>query len=153
MVANVRYPPVGHRSLYGALPQAGFGAHAPADLMPALNASTFLCLMIESPAGVAAADDIAALDGVDALLIGTADLTAEMGIPGQVDHPDVVAAYETVIAACHRHGKHPGMGGVYDPAIMKRYVDMGARMLLCGSEFTFMMAAAKAQAAACRGLK
>ena len=153
MVSNVRYPPVGHRSLYGALPQAGFTAHPPAELMPALDAATFLVLMIESPEGVANADAIAALPGVDALLIGTSDLTAEMGIPGQVEHPDVVAAYETVIAACARHGKHPGMGGVYAPEIMKRYVDMGMRLLLTGSEFTFMMAGARAQAQAVRALK
>ena len=153
MVANVRYPPEGHRSLYGALPQAGFQAHPPAELMPALNAATFLVLMIESPEGVANADGIAALPGVDALLIGTADLTAEMGIPGQVEHPDVVAAYETVIAACHRHGKHPGMGGVYVPDVMKKYIDMGMRLLLCGSEFTFMMAGARSQAQAVRALK
>ncbi len=153
MVANVRYPPVGHRSLYGALPQAGFAPHPPDELMPALNDSTFLVLMIESPEGVANADAIAGLDGVDALLIGTADLTAEMGIPGQVEHPDVVAAYETVIAACHKHGKHPGMGGVYAPAVMQRYVDMGMRLILAGSEFTFMMQAAKAQADAVRALK
>ena len=153
MVANVRYPPVGHRSLYGALPQAGFEAYPPAELMPALNESTFLVLMIESPEGVANADAIAALPGVDALLIGTADLTAEMGIPGQNEHQDVIAAYETVIAACRKHGKVPGMGGVYDPMVMKRYVDMGAQLLLCGSEFTFMMAAARAQAQAVRALK
>ena len=152
MVANVRYPPVGHRSLYGALPQAGFEAHPMPDLMAGLNASTFLVLMIESPEGVAAADDIAALDGVDALLIGTADLTAEMGIPGQVTHPDVVSAYETVIAACHRHEKCPGMGGVYQPDAMKQYIDMGMRLILAGSEFTFMMQGARAQSLAVRAL-
>ncbi len=153
MVSNVRYPPVGHRSLYGALPQAGFGAYPPTELMPALNESTFLVLMIESPEAVANADAIAAIPGVDALLIGTSDLTAEMGIPGQVDHPDIVAAYETVLAACAKHGVHPGMGGVYDPAIMKRYIDMGMRLILAGSEFSFMMSGAKAQASAVRALK
>ncbi|MEM1299158.1 MAG: aldolase/citrate lyase family protein [Pseudomonadota bacterium] len=152
MVANTRYPPVGHRSLYGALPQAGFEPHPLPDLMAALNASTYLALMIESPEGVANADAIAALPGVDALLIGTADLTAEMGIPGQVDHPDVVAAFEIVIAACHRHGKHAGMGGVYVPDVMQRYVDMGMRLILAGSEFTFMMSGARAQASAVRAL-
>lgn len=152
MVANVRYPPLGHRSLYGALPQAGFEAHPMPELMAGLNASTFLVLMIESPEGVAAADDIAALDGVDALLIGTADLTAEMGIPGQVTHPDVVVAYETVISACHRHGKHPGMGGVYAPDAMQQYIDMGMRLILAGSEFSFMMQGAKAQSSAVRAL-
>jgi len=152
MVANVRYAPMGHRSLYGALPQAGFQPHPLPDLMAGLNASTLLILMIESPAGVAAADEIAALPGVDALLIGTSDLTAEMGIPGQLTHPDVVAAYETVIAACRKHGKHPGMGGVYAPDMMQKYVDMGMRLILAGSEFTFMMQAARAQAQAVRAL-
>lgn len=152
MVANTRYPPVGHRSMYGAQPQVAFESHPQGDLMTAMNKATFLVLMIESPAGVAAADEIAAIDGVDALLIGTSDLTAEMGIPGQLDHPDVIAAYRTVIAACHKHGKHPGMGGVYAPDMMKQYVGMGMRLILTGSDFSFMMAGAKAQAAAVRGL-
>lgn len=152
MVHNVRYPPLGHRSMYGASPQAGFEKHPAGELMAALNRGTFLVLMIESPQAVAAADEIAAIEGVDALLIGTSDLTSEMGIPGQLDHPDVAAAYETVIAACRRHGKHPGMGGVYDPPQMKRYVEMGMRLILSGSEFSFMMAGARAQAAAVRGL-
>ena len=153
MVSNMRYPPVGKRSLYGALPQAGFAPHPPAELMPALDAATVLLLMIESPEGVANADAIAALPGVDALLIGTADLTAEMGIPGQVDHPDVVEAYRTVIDACQRHGKYAGMGGVYAPDVMKQYVDMGMRLILAGSDFSFMMAGAKAQSTAVRALK
>src|SRR5690606_37688686 len=118
----------------------------------ALNRGTFLVLMIESPEAVQNADAIAAVEGVDALLIGTSDLTSEMGVPGQLDHPDVVAAYEAVIAACRRHGKHPGMGGVYNPAVMKRYLEMGMRLILAGSEFSFMMAGARAQSTAVRAL-
>lgn len=152
MVQNVRYAPLGHRSMYGAQPQVDFETHPQGDLMAAMNEATMLVLMIESPQGVANADAIAALPGVDALLIGTSDLTAEMGIPGQLDHPDVVAAYETVIAACRRHGKHPGMGGVYNPDLMKKYIGMGMRFILSGSEFSFMMAGAKAQSAAVRAL-
>ncbi len=152
MVRNVRYPPIGHRSMYGASPQAAFETHPQPVLMEALNKATFLVLMIESPEAVKAADYIAAVDGVDALLIGTSDLTAELGVPGQLDHPDVVAAYETVIAACRKHGKHPGMGGVYSPPAMKRYVEMGMRLILAGSEFSFMMAGARAQTAAVRAL-
>lgn len=153
MVANTRYAPIGKRSLYGSLPQIGFESHPMPDTMAALNDSTYLVLMIESPEGVVAADEIAALDGVDALLIGTADLTAEMGIPGQVTHPDVVAAYKTVIDACHKHGKAPGMGGVYAPEAMQQYIDMGMRLILAGSEFSFMMTGAKAQSSAVRALK
>jgi 2-keto-3-deoxy-L-rhamnonate aldolase RhmA len=152
MVRNVRYPPLGKRSMYGGVPQAGFEAHPQGELMEALNRSTFLVLMIESAEGADAADEIAAVDGVDALLIGTSDLTAELGIPGQLDHPRVVEVYEKVLAACKRHGKHPGMGGVYSPPVMKRYVQMGMRLILAGSEFSFMMAGARAQSAAVRAL-
>ena len=152
MVTNTRYPPIGKRSAYGVLPQVDFRSMPLGELTETLNAATFLILMIESPEGVANADAIAALPGVDALLIGTSDLTAEMGIPGQVDHPDIVAAYETVIAACHKHGKHPGMGGVYAPAVMERYIRMGMRLILAGSDISFLMAGAKAQSTAVRGL-
>ena len=152
MVRNVRYPPLGKRSMYGASPQAAFETHSQPVLMEALNKATFLVLMIESPEGVRNADAIAAVEGVDALLIGTSDLTAELGIPGQLDHPEVVAAYEAVIAACHKHGKHPGMGGVYSPPVMKRYLEMGMRLILSGSEFAFMMAGARTQSAAVRAL-
>ncbi|MEO1490910.1 MAG: aldolase/citrate lyase family protein [Pseudomonadota bacterium] len=152
MVHNVRYAPIGGRSMYGAQPQVAFESHPQDDLMAALNRSTFLVLMIESPEGVENAEAIAALDGVDALLVGTSDLTAEMGIPGQLDHPRIEAAYETVIAACKKHGKHPGMGGVYAPALMEKYIGMGMRMILAGSEFSFMMSGATQQAQAVRAL-
>ena len=146
MATNCRYPPIGHRSMTGALPQVNFASHPIGEMAEAVNAATLLILMIETPRAVENADAIAALEGVDVLLIGTNDLCMEMGIPGQFDHPDVAAAYDTVIAACHKHGKHPGMGGVYDPNIMKDYVAMGARLILAGNDFPFLMKAAKEQA-------
>src|SRR5690606_6768280 len=66
MVRNVRYPPLGHRSLYGGVPQAAFEAHPQGELMAAVNRATFLVLMIESPEAVQRADEIAAVEGVDA---------------------------------------------------------------------------------------
>ncbi|MCG8593103.1 MAG: hypothetical protein MI785_01835 [Kiloniellales bacterium] len=75
-----------------------------------------------------------------------------MGIPGDYGDEKVVQAYERVIAACRRHGKHPGMGGVYAPELARRYVDMGMRLILTGSDFAFLMAGAKAQAASFRGM-
>ena len=70
--------------------------------------------MLESPEAVSNADAIAAVDGVDVLFIGTSDLTAELGISGQMGHPKVIEAYQAVGEACRRHGKVLGMGGVYD---------------------------------------
>ena len=87
-----------------------------------------------------------------ALLVGTNDLCMEMGIPGQVGHDRVAAAYETIIAACHKHAKVPALGGVYTPDLMERYVGMGMRMVLGGSDLSMMMAAAKERSGFLRGL-
>jgi len=76
-----------------------------------------------------------------------------MGITGKYDDPRVVAAYETVLAACRRHGKWPGMGGVYDETIAPRYIAMGFHFILSGLEFNFMMAAATQRAKFLRGLQ
>ncbi len=150
MVQNVRYPPVGHRSITGALPQLDFASHPSGEVAAAVNEATLLVLMLESPGAIDRVDEIAAVPGYDALLIGTNDLTMEMGIPGQVDHPDVVDAYRRVIAACKAHGKHPGMGGVYTPPLMHRYFDLGMKLILAGGDHSFLMAGARAQVAALR---
>ncbi|NQV98951.1 MAG: aldolase [Rhodospirillales bacterium] len=152
MVSNCFYPPVGHRSMTGALPQLDFQSHAIAEVAEAVNAATLLIVMVETPTGVENAEEIAAVPGIDGILIGTNDLCMEMGIPGQFSHPRVKEAYQKVIAACHKHGKHPGMGGVYDIATMQTYIDMGARFILSGSDFAYMMAGARDQAAKVRDL-
>lgn len=93
------------------------------------------------------------MSGVDVLLIGTNDLTLEMGIPGQFDEPRVAAAYERVVAACKRHGKHVGMGGIYDPPTMEKYIRMGARFVLGGSDLSFIMAGGQARTQFLRGIQ
>ena len=80
------------------------------------------------------------------LLIGTNDLAMEMSIPGQFDHAEIVRAYERVIAACQKHGKWPGMGGVYSEPLLAKYSALGMRMLLAGNDLSLMMAAATARA-------
>ena len=107
--------------------------------------------MIESPQAVGNANAIAAIEGIDCLLIGTSDLTAEMGISGQIDHPRVAEAYEKVGAACRANGKALGMGGVYDKDTASRYIKAGARMVLSGSDHTYVLAGAKARAEVLRG--
>ena len=70
--------------------------------------------MIETAQAVANVEAIAATPGIDALFVGTSDLTADMGIAGQIGHARVVEAYEAVVEACQKHGKCAGVGGVYD---------------------------------------
>ena len=98
--------------------------------------------MLETPTAIANAAEIAAVPGVDVLLIGTNDLCAEMGIHGDFGNEKVAEAYRAMIAACKQHGKYPGMAGVYNEAIMPRYIELGARFILAGQDAQFMNAGA-----------
>jgi 2-keto-3-deoxy-L-rhamnonate aldolase RhmA len=147
-----RFPPVGHRSMGGGLQQVGFTPMPVAELSKAVNDETLVVVMLESPLGIENCEVIAAVPGIDVLLIGTTDLSFELGIPGQFEDPRIADAYRRVIAACLRHGKFPGMGGVYTPELMQRFVGMGARFILGGSDFSLLMQAATARAALMRGL-
>ena len=79
-----------------------------AEATAAINDATLLILMIETPEAIDNVDAIAAVPGFDVLLVGANDLCIEMGIPGQLDHPRMVAAFERIVAACRAHGKYAG---------------------------------------------
>ena len=141
-----RYPPIGHRSIAGAQPQLGFRSVPVGEATKLVNAATLVVVMLETPKAIANADAIAQVEGVDVLLIGTNDLCAELGIHGGFTDPRVEDAYRTVIAACRKHGRYPGMGGVYEPKLMEKYVGMGMRFILSGNDLSFLMAGARARA-------
>ncbi len=152
-VANAcKYPPVGHRSIAGNMPGLGFEGVPVGEATRRMNDETLVVVMLESPRAIENADKIAAVNGIDSLLIGTNDLCAEMGIHGDFGNAHVSQAYEKVIAACARHGKYPGMGGVYDPKLMERYIRMGMRFVLSGNDLAFLMAGARERAAMLRAI-
>jgi 2-keto-3-deoxy-L-rhamnonate aldolase RhmA len=74
------------------------------------------------------------------LLIGSSDLSLELGIPGQYAHRQLDEAYRHVIAACSSHGKSPGMAGVTDPELMAKNIALGMRFILSGSDLGFILA-------------
>jgi 2-keto-3-deoxy-L-rhamnonate aldolase RhmA len=151
MVDAFRFQPLGHRSIGGGYPQFGFAAVPAQEVVKALNDATLVVAMIETPRAVENADAIAAVPGIDVLLMGTNDLCLEMEIPGQLDNERVVAAIDSVIGACKKHGKWPGLGGVYGKELMKRYIGRGMRFVLCGSDLSVLLAAAQEQAGFARG--
>ena len=152
IVRQCRFPPLGRRSVVGGLPQLDFAAVPVGEATEAINASTLVIVMIETPEAVDNVDAIAAVEGVDGLLVGTNDLCMEMGIPGRVGDPAVMEAQAKVIDACRRHGRFPGLGGVYEPSLMERYIEMGMRFILCGNDLTMLMAAAGARSRQLRAL-
>lgn len=140
-----RYPPRGRRSWGG--PPAIYGYRAPpmAEAQKAINDEVLTVVMLESAEAIKNAADIAAVDDVDVLFIGTSDLSSELGIAGQMGHPKIIDAYAVVGAACRKHGKVLGMGGVYDEENASRYVAMGARFVLTGSDHSYIVTGANAR--------
>jgi 2-keto-3-deoxy-L-rhamnonate aldolase RhmA len=119
-----------------------------ATMNPVLDRATIVAILIETPAGVASADAIAQLDGVDMLAIGVNDLTAELGVPGRYDDPRVRDAVATAARACQRHGKLLMVGGIADLAILEDLAPLGVCPLqLAGTDTELLFTAAAARAA------
>jgi 4-hydroxy-2-oxoheptanedioate aldolase len=150
VAAALRYPPVGHRSVAGGLPHFGYEKLGLAETCAAINAATLVVVMLETPQAIANADAIAAVPGIDALLVGTNDLAMELGIPGGFGDERIVAAYQAVIDACRKHGKHAGVGGIADDALLRKYIQMGVKLVLPGSDLAFLQMAATERAATMR---
>jgi len=142
LVSYCLYPPKGHRSMTGVLPQLDFKQQPIADVASIINKNMLIVIMLESPEAIDNVNSIAAVDGVDVILIGTNDLCMEMGIPGDYSNPKVKDAYIKVIEACKKYGKTPGMGGVYNEELMSEYIKMGMRFILSGSDLSFIMQSA-----------
>lgn len=108
IIDKLKYTPVGKRGLGLGLGNDRYRMMPPVEALKAANARTRFVALIETVDGVRNVDKIAALDGVDVLWVGHADLTASMGIPGQYDHPDYKRALERVVKAGKKNGKRLG---------------------------------------------
>lgn len=151
MVDACKFPPLGHRSTGGPSVHLGFRPVPGAGDI--LNDATLVTVMLESPGAIANADAIAAVEGVDMIMIGTNDLSTEMGVPGQLGHDKIRAAYKTVGEACRKHGIHFAMGGVRgNPELISDYIGCGVRFILAASDSSLVLAGARREAEALRAI-
>lgn len=108
LVAAVRFPPRGTRGVASTTSRASrFGADA--RYLHAAHEEVCLIVQIESAGGLAAIDEIAAVDGVDAVFIGPADLAASLGHLGDPGHPEVQSAIDHALARIAGAGKPAGI--------------------------------------------
>ena len=146
-----RFPPLGHRSIPGGLPQTRFATLPVTETVELINRETLVVVMIETVEGLRNVDEIAAVQGVDALLVGCTDMAAELGVTGQLGHARVKEALDMVVRRLPQAWQgSPGVGGVYDEALMREYVGKGARLILSGSDLAFLMAGARARSSMLR---
>jgi 4-hydroxy-2-oxoheptanedioate aldolase len=147
VVRAAKFSPLGERSNAGGLPHLHFRSFPAPEAYAALNDATMVIVQFESATALDKTEEIVAVDGVDLVLVGLNDLLADWGIPGQYDHPRVREAYAGTIAACRRHGKHCGVGGLSTrPDLVAEFVRMGARYVSTGTDLAFLMSACTARA-------
>lgn len=154
-VAACKFPPVGNRGAFGSWAHFGYRAVPAVEARKAMNDATLLILMVESRAAIDNIEAIAAVPGVDVVHIGTNDLSTDLGHPGELTHPEVLAAIERVVAACRKHGKVAGVGGLTGGDVVKSLtpvIKLGARFITAGSEWNLMLAAGQERVKALRAL-
>lgn len=153
VVEMARFPPLGTRGASGNLPQFGFRPWPAGLANPVLQEATMVIPMVETREALEHVEEIAAVEGVDMLLVGSNDLTAELGIPGAYDHPLLREAYRRVIAAARQHGKHVGVGGLASrPDLAAEFVKMGARYVSTGTDLGFLLGTCTAKAREVRAM-
>ena len=153
IVQACRFPPIGHRSTASTGPSVGYRKMAFADINKTLNDETLLIAMLETPAAMEHAEEIASVPGIDMLHIGAVDVTSELGVPGNLRDPRMWNMFERVAKACKDHGKSMGVGGARaDAALQTDLIRMGVRYLTIGSDVGFLMQAARKDVDALRAL-
>ena len=150
IAAAFRYPPFGHRSSTSTLPHFSFRMPSLPEACRQLDAATLVAVILETPKAVENVEAIAAVPGIDVLMIGASDLTLEMGMHGQYDDSRIVSLFERVVAAGRSHGKFVGIGGVGDDAGIARCFRMGMQMIVAGTDMSFLMSAVTQRARALR---
>lgn len=145
MVAATRYPP---RGIRGVGSSAARSSRWSSIDQYTLNADAQMCVLVqvESATGLANLEQIAAVDGVDGVFFGPADLSASMGHLGNLSHPDVVDAMTRGVKTILAAGKAPGIL-MTDNAASQHYLDQGALFVAVGVDAMLLLQAAKALAA------
>lgn len=149
-VAAALLAPEGERS-FGMPIDTRFASANGIPSMSAINNATLLIAMLETVEGIERVKEIAATPGIDAVQIGSSDLTASLGLPGEFRHPKVQAAYRQVAAACQANHKPFIIAGIRKTEDLLPYVAMGAaRCYFTGSDTGFLFRECSGEQMACK---
>lgn len=143
IIQNAKYPPVGSRG-FGFSAANGYGQSF-SDYTSRANEETVIIVQIEHVDAVKKAEQIAAIEGVDGLMIGPYDLSGSMGLVGKPSHPEVIKCARKVLDACVKTGKSPGFHVVnLDPVEASTRIHEGYRFVALGIDTLFIREGSKA---------
>ncbi|KIW67845.1 hypothetical protein PV04_07067 [Phialophora macrospora] len=140
-VSICKYPPAGTRSMTGQLPQFSYKARPHETVIAESNSrGSTVFVMIETAQAIDNLDAIASVEGVDVLLVGSNDLSIELGVPAQFESPVFREALEKVSRACRQNDKIMALGGIYDKPDIQRWAvhELGVRWILGGQDSSFI---------------
>jgi len=128
VVGFAKYAPDGERGFSPFTRAGGYSAANAQRLTREANQNTLICIHVEGEEAVEHVDSFIEIDGIDIVFVGLYDLSKAMGLPGQVDHPEVLARLENCIGAIRSAGKVPGTIA-NTPAQMRTMLGYGVRYL------------------------
>jgi 4-hydroxy-2-oxoheptanedioate aldolase len=137
VVRWAKYAPIGQRGFDGAGADAPYCMMPMADYVREANKQTFVLIQLEEPSAIDQAEAVAAIPGVDMIMLGPADFTVLTGIPGQFDHPSVDAAVEKIARAARNTGKH-WASTTASVEHAKQMSERGARLVFHGADVLFV---------------
>jgi staphyloferrin B biosynthesis citrate synthase len=127
----------------GGYPHFDYRALPLTESVPQLNEACLLVCMIETTEGLDNVEEIAAVNGVDVLHVGSNDLLVNMGKPGKFDDPAIIAAQDRVIKAAKARGKFAGIGGNRDVGRQAAAIRRGAQFVTTQTDIALLTAAAR----------
>ena len=139
-----KFAPVGRRGMDGNTRMMRAGGMNRAEYIAYQQTALDLIIQIESRQGLGHIDEIIALEGIDMAATGRADLSQELGVPGQKDHPEVIAAENMIIRKALKHKKIPCIAADSRKRVQELY-DMGVRLFVIGKDEPLLERALKEQ--------
>ena len=127
-----KFPPIGKRGLDGGNNDGKYTKLNMHDYIEQANQERLVIYQVETPEVMKDIEAIAEMQGVDALFFGPGDYSLTLGVPGQMDHPDVVAARKKVAEVARKNNKIAATPG--GPGVAKNYIDMGYNLLNIGAD-------------------
>jgi len=138
IVNDCRYAPVGHRG-FGPRVPSNFDRNNGKDFVEWTNRNIFVAVMIENCEAVDSIDEIVKVPGLDSIVIGAMDLSASMGVLGEVEHPKVVNAIETVVSKARCAGISAGAGIAPDADSAMAMIKRGVQWLQVGNDHHYII--------------
>lgn len=137
-VTWMKFPPQGTRGFGLSRMAVDYALLSMPQIMRYMNENVMTVLQIETLRAVEAREELLAIEGVDAVLIGPADLSISLGVPGEFEHPRLVSAVDSIMDTCARRNIVPGIH-VRLPHLARAWRERGMRLLSCSADAAMLL--------------